>query len=101
MKLEIYTTLVVTTAHLSPSDQQRLDSWVDGNGPVTEDFEYGWRVYVSTFMELLESSHGFCRSLSSSFISVMKRAHEFGCRWVEFDSDGDVYEGIPLPDENE
>jgi hypothetical protein len=89
--LEMYVTLVLSTAHLSLDDKKCLEHCV--TDPYTElivdNTEYGWRVYIPNITEIMEF---LTDNFSDNFKTILTTAQQRSCRWVEFDCDGLLYD---------
>lgn len=84
---EIERSLVLSTAHISEATAALL-----GDHSEAEDFnvvvyavEYGWLVWAD--------SADFAGAPELS--ALLKLAREQGCKWIRFDQDGEVVEGLP------
>lgn len=94
----VETILVVSNVHLSNSDRQVLEN-ADEDFPAFRVIahRYGWIVPFST-----DSEHHKCilsslisAGLSESFLSLYNRAHDSGCSFLYFDTDGTVFDDMP------
>ena len=90
-KLEMYTAIVFSISHIN-SDHE-LAAIFEDDQIISDELPYGLRVY--TDKELTESylnksgySEGFKKCLLLSKI--------LGCKWAEFDNDGEEYDGIEI-----
>ena len=100
-KPETYTTLVVSTGHMSLEDSKKLDVLGKDKAtgspecPLVELYEYGYRVYTGG--EDSPDQYVF-PEYTQAFNDIVRYARRKGHRWVEFDSDGPVYDALPLFD---
>ena len=86
-KLELYTTLVISTAHLPEKLAGKMNEEEAFKKETDYSFvfyttEYGYRVWV-------KSDH-----IPGGMKKAVKIAKWLGCRWLEFDQDGDKIEGL-------
>lgn len=86
--MEIERCLVLSTAHLSEKDVNRLDTlWNDGF-PVMK-FREGFNVVASW-------DNQYYKGFSPSFKKLLDLARSNNCKWLLFDRDGDAIEGYKV-----
>ncbi len=97
-ELEIKTSIIFSSAHITQSDNDKL---TDDDNPLIEKFGYGYRIYVPTtdcisvdeykkeIKELLKEGYSreFCRLL------LIARSHNANS--ITIDCDGTEYEKLP------
>ena len=92
----ITTVLDISTGHISPNDGVLLDnSKKDINSPIiVYDYPEGYCVYVPQ-IAVEEELEGFMTyGMSEEFCKIIQKASERGCKYVQFDADGIVYEDL-------
>ena len=92
MDLEIEKSLVISTAHITDHDIDRLTE--KQNAVVTHPYEYGWYVWTGG-LETEEvcweaKQHGF----SEAFTGLLRLASENECSFVKIDRDGPVIDEL-------
>lgn len=82
VEVEVHQTLVLSTAHMTAEDNQRL---LTENGVpwIVRHYEYGWTVWATPRDPDLDH-----RPMSEAFNAVMEFGKSIGCEWITFDSDG-------------
>lgn len=98
MGLEIYQTWVLSTAHITKADDAVLRRVTHRQNKESEfiaySFEYGYRIFIQED-DFEEAQGQWARSgLSDACRKLFNRAHKMGVRYVEFDCDGPVEEGL-------
>ncbi len=86
---EIRKTLIASTSHAKGSDFTTIAE----NGIIYDDMTYGVRVFIGGEEPLLERLPNL--KFSEGLNLLILFAASSGCEWLELDSDGFVYEGIP------
>ncbi len=96
---EIAKILIVTTAHLTPAERDRL-SGEDGL-PARAQLvgEFGMQVWVPPLSGILTYDSSGADSDSAGLTGCLKLARELGCRYVLFDRDAEAVDGVPLYDD--
>lgn len=91
---EVYTTLVLSTTHISQEDGARLDIGSDiySSPMIVRGDEYSWRIYIAV-NNVADAAMNM--KMSPEFIDLIKLAQVHGCRYLELDRDGQTYEGLP------
>lgn len=107
---EIYKTMVASTGHMAEADNALLmylgyEDPVAGGSKhpfIVRGYEYGWRVFVGSDPERVTLGEAGSymsgaeeRGLSPEFVKLMSIAAGHGCRWLELDCDGPLYDGLP------
>lgn len=85
--------LVVSTAHLTREDAQRLD---EGTHAYKETFKRDEGYVFHTRNHA--NPDACCGDPSESMLLCFRRADSLGCDWLMFDCDADVIEDIPHHD---
>lgn len=107
-KVETYATMVFSTAHMPREDLEKLEACARGKfgasenlGPppplIVDSYPYGVRVYChARGREDWEDLQERCLQvdIASSTMECITWGREAGCRWIEFDQDGPIYEEI-------
>jgi hypothetical protein len=91
----IVKSLDISTDHITKEEAVLLDDASKGeseNPVVAYKYEYGHFVFVSPEKTdyLAISQYGY----SPQFISILRRAKELGCKYVQFDGDGIQYDDL-------
>jgi hypothetical protein len=87
--------LDISTGHLTKKDNDLLDEASTGeseNPVVAYRYEYGHLVFcnIGTDDFLAIAKYGY----STQFVSILQRANELGCKYVQFDSEGIGYDDL-------
>lgn len=98
MELEIYKTLVLSTAHLLPEtlewlEQDHLYEAMALGYPDTffTDTEYGGRLNIGEWMQSsLPDARRWHTHLPADLWDTIALAHQNGCARIEFDQDGNI-----------
>jgi hypothetical protein len=91
---EIVKTIVFSTAHITAADSEALHE-MNRKGYVYSD-NFAHRVILESFDENKQSFVG--HGLSHAFFDLIETAKKYECNKVEFDSDGPVYDCVPVFD---
>lgn len=93
----IFQCLDVSTAHITERDNELLAK--DGISISVYPYEYGWLVYSGDGQA---SKADFERALKEGFsqalINLICIAHEKGCKFLNLDCDGMLYDDLPTFD---
>lgn len=93
-KRETYTTMVVSTTHVTKGDADIFlrDAKITGLG--IESGVYSWRVYCGGdgIEQKIEEFRAL--GLSEQTLKLMQEANGEGHRWLEFDRDGEIYDDL-------
>lgn len=73
-------TLVLSTAHLTPTQRERMSSIADA-------IEYGWIMWA--FDERGDDDIG------DELWAICELARKHGCDWIKFDCDAGLVSGLP------
>jgi len=94
--------LVVSTTHITEEDARLLER-ILGRGPVMgHHTDFGWVIWAQCLQHMDEEEKVAWRSdvaltgMSEAFMDLVFRANDMGCKWLHLDSDGPVYEGLPM-----
>jgi hypothetical protein len=79
---------VVSTAHISPTDDARLHQDDIGNGPVMADLKPGWLL-------LIEDFHDSFEGYSDTFLHLLETFHDLGFHYLRLDPDGNDIDDLP------
>lgn len=97
---ETYTVMVVSTAHITQQDNERLPLHLDPEpgriaSLVGDDTRYGYLVYCGA--EDFDAAMDDARDagFSDALINLLTIAHKRGCRYLNLDRDGEVYDDLP------
>ena len=90
-KFEIYKTFAASTAHVKQED---LDVLSYGNNFSSYSYEYGIRIYMDE--NILNRIK--IKNLSEGLNLIVIFALSNGCSYVELDSDGPIYNKLPVYD---
>ena len=85
--------LDISTGHLCLKDKQLLDDAVKGeseNPMVAYEYEYGYFVYVPDDDTNIKE-YGY----SQEYINILDTARKQGCKYIQYDGEGIVYEDLP------
>ena len=91
---EIYKTMVASTGHVEESDLQALEAFPEVFN--CEDHYYGVSIYLGSEEGILNQI-GAVR-ISEGLRLLILFALSNGCSWLKLDSDGPVYDDLPLYD---
>ena len=92
--LEIYKTLVLSTAHISYKDDIKLrDSSIQYFVAYNLD-DYGWLIYVDKEYLDAVDIHSFSKGMRKS----IKLAQKNKCSYLKFDRDGNTVDKLPQYD---
>jgi hypothetical protein len=84
-KVEVYKTLVLSTAHLTEEWADKLQSNVmvktEEGILVYQNVEYGYRLFIT-------------EDMPEFFFPAATLAQAHGCRWLEYDQDAEEVEGL-------
>lgn len=95
--MEIYKTLVVSTAHLTPADLRMLEDIATerkSHPLIVHNYEYGVRVLLTQNVDAFSTPYDG-DELSAGAQGILATAKILGCRYIEFDRDGGEIEGFP------
>jgi hypothetical protein len=96
--------LLASTAHLTPSEREDLESGKVGNPHIVISAicEYGWLLHLNEQLiaGVIETDQSL-GNLSEGFGGVVRKAVEYGLPFVRVDGDGPVIEGISTYDDKE
>jgi len=105
-RTETYATMVFSTGHITQADLRKFELCARGGGKpptpiIVDSYAYGVRVYC-----FAQSEHDWqdlqerCLQIdiSPSAMECITWGRKAGCRWIEIDRDGPVYEGIATHD---
>jgi hypothetical protein len=102
---EIDNILVLSTAHMTGTDNNLLDAGVTYDFPYYS-LEYGWLILIPRNVDDLNRCLEDMRigvstgaghfSFSDSFIEAMQLGFRLNCRYLRFDADGPIYEELPV-----
>lgn len=84
----IMTVPVISTAHIRPEDDARLQADDIGNGPVMADLKPGWLL-------LIEDFHDNFNGYSDAFLHLLETFHHLGFHYLRLDPDGNVLDDLP------
>tara|TARA_A100001011_G_scaffold295685_1_gene308063 strand:- start:1350 stop:1637 length:288 start_codon:yes stop_codon:yes gene_type:complete len=90
-KFEIYKTFSASTAHVNESDINTLSY---GNNFSSYSYEYGIRIYLDDDILNRIKIKGLSEGLNLIVIFALSN----GCSYIELDSDGPIYDKLPVYD---
>lgn len=85
--LDIYKTLTISTAHLSPATARAFANDAYSVPLFFNWGAFGWIVYCHVPAGVWMKEH-------PELLPIFALAHEHDCEWVRFDCDGDKVEGL-------
>ena len=95
----IYKMLDISTGHITEKDVKFLLA-VDpdsADAPIVKTYEEGFIVSVSSDEASFKVDlKAWGKVYSKSFCKIIKRTHELGCAFVQFDQDGMIYKDLKL-----
>jgi len=98
-KLEIYRVLVLSTAHVTFEDNEKLTE-LALEDPADQDYSvldtgYGWLVQVLQQFTSEQKQAYREMGMSPEFVKLLDFAAQNDIQWLHFDRDGNAYEEFP------
>jgi hypothetical protein len=95
--------LDASTGHISYDDSVLLDIAADEDPglPIVYKYDYGYFVYtypsIEDDIEFAEILHSYeKRGFSKEFLNILKYARSLGCKYLQLDADGEIYNDFPM-----
>jgi hypothetical protein len=98
--MEIEKLAILSTAHLDPLTAEWLDAidW-SRSGPSGGTVTYGYFMFAHEENTVTDSpAHARSGEFPEELWAAFEHVRKSGCRYVFFDQDGDVVEGLPVFD---
>jgi len=94
----IHKMLDINTGHITERDVNFLRAINNSaDAPIIKLYEEGFIVTVSLDeASLKDDLKAWGKVYSISFCKIIKRAHELGCAYVQFDQDGVIYKDLKV-----
>lgn len=99
----LVTSLDISTGHLTEQDNNLLSRSEDDDPVTAYKYPYGYIVYVGDVPAVGYLPEEYDETIkkygySDSFINILKKARDLGCKYAQFDADGITYDDIPYYD---
>lgn len=90
--IETYSVMVASTAHCNESGE--IDTLFEDDSVSTVETPYGFKLYLND--DILEYMQG--ANYSEGLKLCILAAVSTNCQYIEFDSDGPIYDEVPMYD---
>lgn len=93
--MSIIKTLYLSTRHMDKNDNSLIER---GSANLcSEDTEFGWIIHVNPVHVQFYKDFNALKEegFTKQFLHLMVYAHENGCEWIRFDSEGPVDNDFP------